>query len=111
MVGGTANPMGDHMIRKLCLALAVTALPLVGASAAAAQDPQYPPTGGTSPNELTRDVSREVADPADPGATSAAPLARTGSDTGDLALVGGVLVAAGAVAAGGAAVRRRSAAV
>lgn len=105
------------MFRKLCLALAVLAFPLVAANAAAAQDPQYPPTGETSPEELTTGLERDPSDPgdpadpaaADPGATSAAPLARTGSDTGTLVAVGGVLVAAGAVAAGGAAARRRSA--
>ena len=92
------------MIRRLTLVLVVVLVAIGSAAAAGAQ--QYPPNGnGPDTSVLGAGVDRNPASGAN-GANGAngsgtgndgsgAPLVRTGSDVGRLALVGMALVAAG----------------
>jgi hypothetical protein len=91
------------MLRKIVFVLAVLALPLVGASAASAQDGCYPPGSEAcdppdpvDPGGAVRQSNIERGDPADPGGN--APLARTGLNLAPLVGVAVVLLAGGAVA-------------
>lgn len=98
------------MVRKLCVALIALAIPFLAASAASAQDPQYPPTGD-DPVVLDRGADNAAGDNnvQEAAVVSDDSLARTGSDTLPLTTIAVVLVGAGAVAVIGASISRRRA--
>lgn len=85
------------MIRKVLVAVLFLCVPLVAATAASAAPAQYPPSG-TSGSGSSHS-----------GGSSGSELARTGSDSKPLVLVGVTLVGVGAVAlVTSAKVRRRA---
>jgi LPXTG-motif cell wall-anchored protein len=82
------------MLKKVMVLVAAMMLPLLAASAVSAAPAQYPPSAGGVPGG--GDVAGGGA--GQPTNANGTTLARTGSDTGPLVLVGIALVSVGGIA-------------
>lgn len=84
------------MLKKVMVLVAAMMLPLLAASAVSAAPAQYPPSAGGVPGGGGGDVAGGGA--GQPTNANGTTLARTGSDTGPLVLVGIALVSVGGIA-------------